>query len=138
MLNQVAVLRVAQLKMQCLFIVKPVRRACARGWTFGQNASLTHVASRQSARSASQMQSCWLDKPFQCSLPLTISFRTYHERQYQITRSLNQMLPNIVWPPRALREAALPPPQRENGPQRQANQVLTHAAARGTREGLWN
>ena len=45
----------------CCLVVKPVRRACARGWIFGQNASLTHVASRQGARSASEMQSCWLD-----------------------------------------------------------------------------
>ena len=28
-------------------IVKPVRRACARGSKFGQDASLTHVASRR-------------------------------------------------------------------------------------------
>ena len=32
-------------------VVKPVRRACARGSKFGQD-----------ARSASEMQSCWLDK----------------------------------------------------------------------------
>ena len=48
--------------------VKPVRRACARGWKFGQNASLTvhtrmyYVAFRQGERSASEMQPCWLDK----------------------------------------------------------------------------
>ena len=28
-------------------VVKPVRRACARGSKFGQDASLTHVASRR-------------------------------------------------------------------------------------------
>ena len=44
-------------------IVKPVRRACAdcaRGSKFGQDASLT--GSHEGARSASEMQSCWLDK----------------------------------------------------------------------------
>ena len=40
--------------------VKAVRRA-SRGWIFGQNASLTHVASRQGERSASEMQSFRLD-----------------------------------------------------------------------------
>ena len=32
--------------------------ACARGWIFGQNVA----SARQGARSASEMQSCWLDK----------------------------------------------------------------------------
>ena len=41
------------------WVVKPVRCMCVRGWIFGQNAS---TASRQGARSASEMQSCWLDK----------------------------------------------------------------------------
>ena len=38
--------------------VKPVRRACARGSKFGQDASKFG----QGARSASEIQACWLDK----------------------------------------------------------------------------
>ena len=58
-------------------VVKPVRRACARGSKFGQDASLTHVCSvawggaaqpgkcsvpwGAHSATASEMQSCWLD-----------------------------------------------------------------------------
>ena len=34
-------------KTICILLVKPVRRACARGSKFGRDASLTHVASRR-------------------------------------------------------------------------------------------
>ena len=40
---------------------KTARRACARGSKFGQDASLT-CSVPYGARSASEMQSCWLDK----------------------------------------------------------------------------
>ena len=57
--------------------VKPVRPACARGWKFGHDASLpSGRASRQGARSASEMQSCWLDKACVSTLPGKNSFLT--------------------------------------------------------------
>ena len=64
-----------------LTLVKPLRRACARGWKFGQNASRALLlnqyisaraaqnwdsrgASRPARARASEMQSCWLDKGY--------------------------------------------------------------------------
>ena len=61
-----------------LALVKPVRPACAR-----LEIRTGRLASRQGARSASKMQSCWLDKPRShvCSVPTGCAQRESSEMQ---------------------------------------------------------
>ena len=65
--------------------VKPVRRACARGSKFGQDASL-------GARSASEMQACWLDKRSIFDAPLAMLY----------VREANERTTCGPWGPQAL------------------------------------